>query len=62
MTMPQIVSTSVPPGPTTITERYDALVASGAIVRDPARDGLVAVLDALAHRLRDIKQTRFGST
>src|ERR1700742_883840 len=62
MTMPQIVSSSVPSGPATITERYDALVASGTIERDPAQEGVVAVLDALAHRLRDIKQTRFGLT
>jgi cell division protein ZapE len=62
MTMPQIVSPSVPSGPATITERYDALVASGTIERDPAQEGVVAVLDALAHRLRDIKQTRFGLT
>ena len=60
--MPQIVSPSVPSGPATITERYDALVASGTIERDPAQEGVVAVLDALAHRLRDIKQTRFGLT
>jgi hypothetical protein len=37
--MPQIVSPSVPSGPATITERYDALVASGAIERDPAQEG-----------------------
>lgn len=36
--MPQIVSPSVPSGTATITERYDALVASGAIERDPAQD------------------------
>ena len=60
--MPQIVSPSVPSGPATITKRYDALVASGTIERDPAQEGVVAVLDALAHRLRDIKQTRFGLT
>lgn len=29
--MPQIVSPSVPSGAATITERYDALVASGTI-------------------------------
>jgi hypothetical protein len=34
--MPQIVSPSVPSGPATITERYNALVASGTIERDPA--------------------------
>src|SRR5258708_36499680 len=60
MAMPQIVSPSVPSGPATITERYDALVASGAIERDPAQEGVVAVLDALAHRLTNIKQTHFG--
>jgi hypothetical protein len=54
MTMPQIVSPSVPSYPTTITERYDALVASGTIERDPAQEEVVAVLDALAHRLKDI--------
>jgi|GEM_PF-5347908 len=58
--MPQIVSPSVPSAPTTITERYDALVASGTIERDPAKEEVVAVLDALAHRLKDIRQTRFG--
>lgn len=57
--MPQIVNPSVQ-GPATITERYDALVASGTIERDPAQEGVVAVLDALAHRLTDIKRTRFG--
>src|SRR6201990_2330780 len=60
--MPQIVSASVPSGPATITERYDALVASGTIERDPAQEAVVAVLDALAHRLKDIQQTRFGLT
>lgn len=60
--MPQIVNPSVPPGTATITQRYDALVASGAIERDPAQERVVAVLDALAHRLRDVKQTRFGLT
>ena len=60
--MPQIVSPSVPSDPTTITERYDALVANGTIERDPAQEEVVAVLDALAHRLKDIKQTRFGLT
>jgi cell division protein ZapE len=62
MMMPQIASPSLPSGPATITERYDALVASGTIECDPAQEGVVAVLDALAHRLRDIKQTRFGLT
>jgi predicted ATPase len=60
MTMPQIVSPSVPSDPTTITERYDALV--GTIERDPAQEEVVAVLDALARRLRDIKLTCFGLT
>jgi hypothetical protein len=46
--MPQIVSPSIPSGPATITERYDALVASGRIERDPAQEGVVVVLDALA--------------
>jgi hypothetical protein len=36
--MPQIVSPSIPSGPATITERYDALVASGRIERDPAQE------------------------
>ena len=58
--MPQFVSPSVPSGSATITERYDALVPSGAIERDPAQERVVAVLDALAHRLTKIKQTRFG--
>jgi cell division protein ZapE len=62
MTMPQTVSPPVPAGPTTVTERYDALVANGTIARDPAQERVVAVLDALAYRLRDIKQTRFGLT
>jgi predicted ATPase len=50
--MPQIVSPSVPSGPATIIERYDALVASGRIERDPAQEGVVAVLDALAVAVR----------
>jgi cell division protein ZapE len=62
MTMPQIISSAVPSGPATIAERYNALVASGTIERDPAQEGVVAMLDALAHRLSDIKQTRFGLT
>lgn len=47
---------------TTIAERYDALVVRGAIERDPAQEEVVTMLDALAHRLKDIKQTRFGLT
>ena len=60
--MPQIASPSIPPGPATIAGRYDALVASGAIERDPAQEGVVAELDALAQRLTNIKQSRFGLT
>ncbi len=60
--MPQVASPSVPSDLATIAERYDALVARGAIERDPAQERVVAVLDALAHRLTDIKQTRFGLT
>ena len=44
--MPQIVSPSVPSDSTTITERYDALVASGTIGRDPAQEEVMAMLDA----------------
>jgi cell division protein ZapE len=62
MAMPQVASPSVPSDLATIAERYDALVARGAIERDPAQERVVAVLDALAHRLTDIKQTRFGLT
>ena len=60
--MPQVASPSVPSDLATIAERYDALVARGAIERDRAQVRVVAVLDALAHRLTDIKQTRFGLT
>ena len=60
--MPQIVNPSVASDPSTITERYDVLVASGKIERDPAQEEVVAALDALAHRLKDIKQTCFGLT
>ncbi|MDB5609086.1 MAG: cell division protein ZapE [Bradyrhizobium sp.] len=60
--MPQVASPSVPSDLATIAERYDTLVARGAIERDPAQERVVAVLDALAHRLTDIKQTRFGLT
>lgn len=55
-------SPSVSSDRATITERYDALVAGGAIERDPAQEKVVAMLDALARRLHDIKQTRFGLT
>jgi hypothetical protein len=58
--MHQNVSPSVPSDPATITQRYDALVASGTIERDPAQETVVVALDALAHQLRYIKQTRFG--
>jgi cell division protein ZapE len=54
------VSRSIPSDTATIAQRYDALVASGTIERDPAQEVVVAMLDALAHRLGDIKQTRFG--
>lgn len=60
--MSPIVNPSVGSGPATITERYDTLVASGTIERDPAQEEVVAMLDALAHRLKDTKQTRFGLT
>lgn len=60
--MPQTVSPSVRSDSATVTERYDALVANGTIERDPAQEGVVAVLDALACRFKDIKQTRFGLT
>lgn len=60
--MPQFTSRSVPSGPATITERYDALVAGRRIERDPAQEGVVAALDALARRLSDIKLTCFGLT
>jgi cell division protein ZapE len=62
MAMPQVASPSVSSDLATIAERYDALVARGAIERDPAQGRVVAVLNALAHRLTDIKQTRFGLT
>jgi cell division protein ZapE len=62
MAMFQVASPSVPSDLATIAERYDALVARGAIERDPAQERVVAVLDALAHRLTDIKRTRFGLT
>jgi cell division protein ZapE len=60
MTMHQNASPSVPSDPATITQRYDALVASGTIERDPAQEDVVAALDAMAIRLRDIKLTCFG--
>jgi predicted ATPase len=62
MTMRRNASPSVSSDRATITERYDALVAGGAIERDPAQEKVVAMLDALARRLHDIKQTRFGLT
>ncbi|MEH2512588.1 cell division protein ZapE [Nitrobacteraceae bacterium AZCC 1564] len=54
------MSPSVSSDPATITQRYDALVASGTIERDPAQETVVVALDALGHQLRDVKQTRFG--
>jgi cell division protein ZapE len=60
MTTQQNVSSAVPSDLTTITERYDALVARGAIERDPAQETVVVALDALAHQLRNINETRVG--
>lgn len=48
--MPQIVSPSVPSGPATITERYDALVASGTIERDPAQETVVVSRPSRGHK------------
>ena len=45
--MPQVVSPSVPSDPTSITERHDALGASGTIERVPAQEEVVAMLDAI---------------
>jgi len=45
-----------------VTQRYDALVASGKIERDSAQTSVVAALDALAYQLEEhrIKHSRVG--
>jgi len=50
---------AVPPGP--VRERYDALVASGAVERDPAQIRLVQALDRLVQNLERRRRARKGS-
>nr|USU34016.1 cell division protein ZapE [Methylobacterium sp. OTU13CASTA1] len=52
-------SGAVSPGP--VFERYEALVASGAIERDPAQVHLVRALDGLAQELGRRRRARKGS-
>lgn len=50
---------AVPPGP--VRERYDSLVSSGAIERDPSQIRLVQALDRLAQNLERRRRAKKGS-
>jgi cell division protein ZapE len=51
MHITRIIEPAMLPASGTVTSRYEALVASGAIERDPAQENLVGRLDVLALRL-----------
>ncbi len=53
--------TAPPTSPGTLASRYDALVASGAIERDPAQTVLVRRFDALAARLGEHQMAQKSS-
>ncbi|KAB1075740.1 cell division protein ZapE [Methylobacterium planeticum] len=56
---PEARASAVSPGP--VHERYEALVGTGAIERDPAQVRLVRALDRLAQELERRRRARKGS-